>query len=237
MAPTAAVILSGAASALPDLPDMPGMPDPPGMPDLPGPAGGDRTAPVLIAADGGLAAAAAAGRRADHLVGDLDSADPDLVGAARAAGTVVHRFPADKDATDLELALELAVGLGVTVVTVVSGHGSRFDHLVAETMLLASPRWAALVLDAWYPPAHVVVARAGATTAVDARPGSLISLVPAHGPATVSTTGLSWPLDAGTLEAGSSRGVSNVAGGPVTVTVHAGTVLVIRPFALEEQQP
>ncbi len=84
-------------------------------------AGGERPPPsavdgllaadVVIAADSGLGHALALGCAVDLVVGDLDSVDPDDARRARRpAGAVVEQHPADKDATDLELALDAARG-------------------------------------------------------------------------------------------------------------------------------
>ncbi|HTL86619.1 MAG TPA: thiamine diphosphokinase, partial [Acidimicrobiia bacterium] len=60
----------------------------------------------VIAADSGLAVANALGVHVDLLVGDLDSVETSAVEIAEASGTTVARHPAEKDATDLELALD-----------------------------------------------------------------------------------------------------------------------------------
>lgn len=70
-------------------------------------------AAMVVAADSGLATAMEHGLRVHHVVGDLDSVDPGLVTRAAAGGALVHRHPADKDATDSELALNLAIELTV----------------------------------------------------------------------------------------------------------------------------
>src|SRR5262245_31346085 len=67
-------------------------------------------APV-IAADSGLDRALALGLDVAVAVGDFDSASPDAVEAAEAAGVRIDRYPAEKDATDLELALDVAIGI------------------------------------------------------------------------------------------------------------------------------
>ena len=79
----------------------------------------------------------------DHLVGDLDSADPAAVDAAVASGTTVDRHPAEKDATDLELAFDAAIARGARRVVLVDGGGDRLDHLLGNLLLLASPALAA----------------------------------------------------------------------------------------------
>ncbi|MEO1058941.1 MAG: thiamine diphosphokinase, partial [Actinomycetota bacterium] len=59
---------------------------------------------ILLAVDGGLDHALAAGLTPSGLIGDLDSVtEPGLVWAARNA--TIDRHPADKDETDTELAL------------------------------------------------------------------------------------------------------------------------------------
>jgi thiamine pyrophosphokinase len=192
-------------------------------------------AEIVIAADGGLRALTADGRHVDHVVGDLDSAAPADVDLAARRGTAIHRHPTDKDATDLELALELARALGATAVTIVSGPGERLDHLLGEAALLAADRWADLVRDAWIPPAHLAVCTPRSPVEALASPGELVSLVPVHGHARVTTSGLAWPLRDEVLAPGSTRGVSNRAiGGRVTVTTTEGRLLVVRPHALLE---
>ena len=68
--------------------------------------------PVVIAADNGALLAASVAVPVHHLVGDLDSLDAATVDRLAAGGTTVHRHPVDKDETDLELALALALDQG-----------------------------------------------------------------------------------------------------------------------------
>ena len=61
---------------------------------------------LVVAADSGLDLARRLGVPVDLVVGDFDSVDPAGLAAAAAAGSVLERHPVDKDATDLELALD-----------------------------------------------------------------------------------------------------------------------------------
>src|SRR5581483_3457101 len=187
----------------------------------------------VIAADSGLDHAHSLGIHTDLLVGDLDSVDPDLLRAARDDGTQVEHHPVAKDATDLELALEAARARGAHRVTVVGGTGGRLDHLLANALLLAAPRFADLAIDALLPPARLTVVR-GART-LTGRVGERCTLLPAGGPADgVTTSGLRYPLRGEPPSPGTTRGVSNVFVEPTaTVAVRAGVLLAVQPEALE----
>ena len=86
---------------------------------------------------------------------------PAAVEAADAAGTTVDRHPAEKDATDLELALDAAVARGARRVVVVDGGGDRLDHLLGNLLLLASPAFAGVAVEAFCGTARIAVARGG----------------------------------------------------------------------------
>lgn len=184
---------------------------------------------TVVAADGGLEHAERLGLDVAVAVGDFDSASPEAVDRAHAAGIRVERHPADKDATDLELALDAALAFSPTRILVLAGGGGRLDHLLASLLLLGSPKWAGVEIDAEIGQVQVHVVR-GERDLVG-RPGELVSLLALHGPAeAVRTEGLLYELHGETLEPGSSRGVSNVlALECARVSVERGVLLVVRP--------
>ena len=184
-----------------------------------------------IGVDSGVDHALALGLHVDLAVGDFDSLDPDVLAAAERSGTTVERHPAAKDATDLELGLEAAIRHGARRVVVLGGHGGRLDHLLANALLLAAPRFAGVVVEARMGDARVSIARPGAAATVAAAVGATVSLLPVGGIASgVSTTGLAYPLDAEDLGPGTTRGVSNVVTDPgATVSLVTGTLLVVLP--------
>jgi thiamine pyrophosphokinase len=191
---------------------------------------------LVIAADSGLEHAASLGLAVDVLVGDLDSAAVAAVGAAEAAGVRIERHPVDKEATDLELALEYALALGASRVTVVSGGGgARLDHHLAELVLLASARFAPLRLDARIGSARAIPIHAGAPVSLAGAADAVLTLIALGGPASgITTDGLRWPLRAETLDPGSTRGVSNeIVAGPVRVELTGGTLLAVGTNPLE----
>ena len=174
----------------------------------------------VIAADSG----ADAGIHVDLAVGDFDSIQPHTLEQL----TNVEVYPPDKDATDLELALEAALRAGATRVLVVGSDGGRLDHLFGLLVLLASEKWAAVEVDAQLGAAQAHVIRG--TRTLHGAVGETISLFALGGRAEgVTTSGLAYPLAGEPLEPGSSRGVSNLFHDPeARVTVDRGVVLAMR---------
>ncbi len=183
----------------------------------------------VIAADGGIAHAFALGLTVHEAIGDFDSAPAADVERVRAAGGRIEAHPVAKDATDLELALGLAVARQPRRVVVIGGHGGRFDHWLANAFLLAAPQFAAVELVARMGSATLtVVRRSVVLTGVS---GELVSLLPVHGAALgVRTVGLLYPLVDEDLPIGTSRGVSNVfVEERATVSLTDGVLLAVQP--------
>ena len=183
----------------------------------------------MIAADGGLAQAAALGLVVDVVVGDFDSVRADDLTAAERAGAVVERHPVAKEYTDLELAIVAARERGATRVVVVGAWGGRVDHELANILLLGSDAYASLSLEAIDARGRVIAVRD--TVELAGTPGGVVTLLAVGGPATgVRTEGLRYPLHGETLAPGSSRGVSNEFVEPTArVSVGTGVVLVAVP--------
>ncbi len=184
---------------------------------------------LVIAADSGLDHAASLGLEVTVAVGDFDSASPEAIARAEASGTRIERHSTEKDQTDLELALDAAVEMSPARVVVLASDGGRLDHLVSALLLLGSDRFQGVELDAQLGKARVHVIRR--EREFDGEEGELVSLLALHGPAEgVTTDGLAYALRHETLDAGSSRGVSNVfASTRARIEVAHGVLLAIRP--------
>ena len=185
---------------------------------------------LVIAADGGAGSLDRLGRAPDVLVGDLDSVDSRLVARLAAAGTTVERHPVDKEASDTELAVEMALGAGADAVVLLGAvGGERLDHELANLLLLADPALAGHDVRAVRGSTQVRAVNRGERLDLEGSSGDLVTLLPVGGDATgVTTAGLRWPLDGATLALGRSRGLSNeVVDRPASVQVTHGTLLVI----------
>lgn len=187
------------------------------------------TGAPVVAADSGVDRALALGLHVEIAVGDFDSVTAGGLETARAAGARIERHPAEKDATDLELALDAAVALGPRRILVLGSDCGRLDHLLSALLLLGSARFADCELDAALGSAVVHVVRGERRLVGEV--GELISLLALHGPAEgVTTEGLRFPLRGERLEPGSSRGVSNVFATPdAHVELERGVLVAVRP--------
>ena len=96
-------------------------------------------ADLLIAADGGGNALFAAGVAPQLVVGDLDSLEAAAEAAFAGAGVEIRRHPAEKDETDLELALLVAIRHGATSIDLLGAMDGRWDQAFANVGLLALP--------------------------------------------------------------------------------------------------
>ena len=161
----------------------------------------------------------------------MDSVSSEALSRARERGATVEIHSEDKDASDLELALERAFAESTDEVVLVGGGGGRLDHAALTLSLIGvfasrGPRLTAYV-GGWIIDTAIPERRwEGLGEA-----GDLVSLIPQGGEALgVTTKGLRFPLRGEQLGWGSSRGLSNAfTGSSATVELVAGTLLVFRP--------
>lgn len=72
-----------------------------------------------------------------HIVGDFDSVDAEVVEFYQTKTKVpIRRFRPEKDASDTEIALHLAMELGVEKLWILGGTGTRLDHVMANIQIL-----------------------------------------------------------------------------------------------------
>jgi len=187
-------------------------------------------ADVIVAVDGGGSVCRGAGVVPDVVLGDFDSLPEPELRLIEASGARVVRFRAEKDATDLELAFAEARSLGATRVTLTAASGGRLDHVLGVVAAMAAngdlwPQVAEPTSRAW------MLSEAGRRRLVLAGRGSIVSLLPVGGSATVTATGLRWPLVGAILDPAQTLGLSNriVGGSPAEVEVLSGTLLVLSP--------
>ena len=188
---------------------------------------GWRDVALVIAADGGARYAAPLGLPLHQVVGDFDSLSAGDADELEAAGVTITRFSANKDATDTELALLAALDAGATEIALLCTWGGRSDHAIGTLALLAHPRCGGAVVVLLDEQTRTQLVRSGSALTLRGEPSRIISLTSWGSDATITATGVRWPLDNELLTAGGTRGISNVAtAAEVVITVHNGAVLV-----------
>ena len=87
---------------------------------------------LCIAADQGYHTAKALGERIDLLLGDFDS-----IGSVPGdEGMEIQRVPAEKDYTDTQLAVEIALERGADEIIIIGGLSGRLDHTLSTLAIL-----------------------------------------------------------------------------------------------------
>jgi thiamine pyrophosphokinase len=190
-----------------------------------------RGADLLIAADGGGNSLHAVGLAPHLAIGDLDSLDPAVIAAFAAAGAEIRRHPAEKDETDLELALLAAIERGAEQIDMLGALGGRWDMGLANVSLLALPELKGRRVRLLDVNQEAFLVRESAL--IHGSVGDTVSLLPlggaAHG---ISTRGLHYPLAGASLFFERTRGVSNlIVDAPAQVSLSSGMLLVVRGWA------
>ena len=182
---------------------------------------------LVVCADGGAQHALALGLAPDVVIGDLDSLDGDVRARLEGEGCQVLAHPTRKDETDLELALRYAVDHEVGEILILGALGGRIDQTLANVLLLALPELAGIKTRIVAGDQEVFLIRGQAL--IEGQVGDTVSLLPIAGDATgITTDGLEYPLQSGTLKLGPALGVSNVLTVPVArVQVEHGLLLCV----------
>lgn len=167
---------------------------------------------IVLAADGGLDHALAAGLRPSGVIGDMDSITAGALAWAEEHATI-SRHPDDKDETDTELALAFAAAMNPARVTLIGG-GDRLDHSITSVGALGARRLTSIPeLEAWWDGEHVRVLHGPGRAVLELVAGSNVSLMAMHGRCSgVSIRNVRWELDGVDLDPLVGWGVSNVVG-------------------------
>lgn len=165
-----------------------------------------------------------------HIVGDFDSVDPQVIAYYKEHTRVpIREFNPVKDATDTEIALRMAIELGVQKVWIFGATGTRLDHVLSNIHILKIPHdegvEAYLVdecnrISLWGNQIRIRKAE---------KFGKYFSIFPFSGPVeNVSIVGAKYPLANYRVSADESRCVSNeVVDDEVLITFSDGLLILM----------
>lgn len=185
----------------------------------------------FVAADGGMRHAASLGVTPDIWVGDFDSTSPELL----AAWPAVERqpYPAAKNETDGAIAVSVATERGARRIVLAGAlGGERSDHALMHLIHAVSLAEAGIAVKLTSGDEEAWPLLPG-NSEIDLPKGSLFSILGLSPLAGLFIGNVRYPLNDFTLPFGSSRTISNVAEGPIRLSLASGrAILIARPYDL-----
>ncbi len=148
----------------------------------------------ILAADGGLNHLDALKIKPHFIIGDFDSVSDELLNSY--PESKLYRYPLDKDKSDVELAIEIALTLTDQEIHLYGATGLRVDHELSNLMLLRRyPRQLKVVTK------HEVLFAFEGKLVLECQPKQTLSFMPIYGAAEgVSSKGLRWEINQATLD-------------------------------------
>lgn len=186
----------------------------------------------IIGVDGGLAFCREQRVPLTHIVGDFDTLSPEILQWYKENTSIpVRQLNPVKDATDTQVAVELAMELGSSRITILGGTGTRLDHVLGNIQTLYLPFQKGVeccILDAHN---RIRLIEKEYTLRREEQYGKYFSLIPLTTEVSgVTITGAKYPLNAyhfSVLGTG-SLGVSNeITEDTMKVTIEAGIMIFI----------
>lgn len=187
-------------------------------------------ADFIIAVDGGMRYLMAIDIAPNLWVGDMDSSDFKATLQNKHADWLdnveIARFPVEKDMSDTELAIDLAIENGATEMILMGMLGGRVDHMLLNISLLVSLNRKGI-------PAYIEdeaqrLFLIDKSISFDNLQGCLLSIVPITDLEGVTIEGCYYPLDKAQIKLGATVGLSNIINSDkVTVSVSKGMGYVI----------
>lgn len=175
---------------------------------------------LVIAADSGWENAVMNGVKPDMLVGDMDS-----IIEIPEAGEVV-RVPCEKDDTDAQLAIDIAVSRGAERIIMVGQLSGRADHTLSEIFMLESLRNRGVNGEIIDDRNRVSIIKDGET--IIPRRGYKYFGILSLGRTVVSEISCRYPLDKYVLTRDNPFAVSNeIVGDAAVITAEGDALLVI----------
>ncbi|MFO8144650.1 MAG: thiamine diphosphokinase [Candidatus Syntrophosphaera sp.] len=179
----------------------------------------------IVVADNGLERVHSLGLDPDVIVGDMDSVSPDL--RALYPATPVLLYPAAKNETDTELAINWCLENNIEKIVICNDLGGRFDHAFALVQNLAMLREKDVGCSVESEEQQMFFL--DKNTTLEGRQGCLLSLFAWREEAVFSSSsGLRFPLGGVILTPVYTRGVSNIIdSAKARIRISSGQVLAV----------
>ncbi|MCM1283930.1 MAG: thiamine diphosphokinase [Muribaculaceae bacterium] len=185
---------------------------------------------VIMAADVGMEFLYRAKIQPDIIVGDFDSADPEILDYFRSQEQIdICMLPSEKDDTDTEFAIREAISRGAREITILGATGTRLDHVLGNIALLGIGLESDVRIELLDPYNRIRMIDRPFTLRKDEQYGKYLSLISFSDQVTgVSITGVKYPLSDYTMGGFNSLGVSNeIVDEEATISLTSGRLLMV----------
>ena len=165
----------------------------------------------IIAGDRGLEALYQLKIIPNHVVGDFDSVSPKILEFYKKQPQIIfHTYNAEKDNTDTDIALKLAIQINSSEITILGALGKRMDHAIANIHILKDALEANIpcqIIDTYN---RIYLINTEKTLEKEKTYGKYISLIPLTSTVEgLTLKGFKYPLNRYNLPIGTSLGISN----------------------------
>ena len=184
----------------------------------------------IIAVDKGLEALFKLNVVPNHVVGDFDSVDTGILQSFKNNPKIVfHKYNPEKDNTDTDIALNLAIELDSSNVTIIGALGKRMDHSLANIHILKNSLEAGIpcqILDSYN---RIYLVNSNTSIYKNKVYGKYVSLIPLSTKIDgLTLNGFKYPLQNYSLSIGTSLGVSNeIVENVANIELKSGILIVI----------
>jgi len=164
------------------------------------------------------------------VVGDFDSANIELLQFYRDNSQVIfHKYNPEKDNTDTDIALKLAIQLNSSNIIIMGALGKRMDHALANIHILKDALEARIPCHILDKHNKIYLINDNITLTKNKTYGKYISLIPLTTTVeSLTLKGFKYPLNNASLSIGLSIGVSNeIVEDVATVELKEGILIVI----------
>ena len=147
----------------------------------------------------------------NHVVGDFDSVSSEVLEFYKKQTQIIfHTYNAEKDNTDTDIALKLAIQINSSEITILGALGKRMDHAIANIHILKDALEANIpcqIIDTYN---RIYLINTEKTLEKDKAYGKYISLIPLTSTVEgLTLKGFKYPLNKYNLPIGTSLGISN----------------------------
>lgn len=185
---------------------------------------------IIIAVDAGMEQLYQFGIDPDIIVGDFDSVDKQVLEYFETKEHIeIVALNAEKDETDTESAIRVALARGAEHIVLIGATGTRIDHMLGNVCLLGIGLEEQVDMEIVDVNNRIRLIDSTLTISQKEQYGKYVSVLPIFGDARgVSLSGMKYPLENCLMSTYNSLGVSNeIVEDNATITVEYGTLLVI----------